>query len=144
MSPKIKIKRGAEAYFRKQALHSSTEEMAYLIGEVVSPTLVRVDYWRYPDEFKIKDRGHVQATQPAEDRIKGWAETHKRMIVGTVHSHPDWEAVLSPDDHRGHIEQCHRISGVCAVRNNRTRVLYWVAESSLPCEVEYLSKSQVG
>jgi len=139
---KIKVKRGAEAHFRKQALHSTTEEMAYLIGEVVSPTLVRVDHWRYPDEFKLKDQKNVQATQAAEDRIKVWTEKHKRMIVGTIHSHPNWEAVLSPDDHKGHIEQCHRVSGVCAVRNNRTRVLYWIAESSLPCEVEYIKGNQ--
>jgi proteasome lid subunit RPN8/RPN11 len=136
--PKVKIKRGAEAHFRKLARNSAKEVIAYLIGEVVSPSLVRVDHWKYPTAFKVQTKGEVQVTQPAENDIKAWADSKKLMIVGTIHSHPQWEAVLSYDDHKGHIEQCHRVSGVCAVRRNRrTRILYWVAESSLPCEVVY-------
>lgn len=138
ISPKIKIKRGAELYFRKRARASNTEELAYLMGEVVSPTFVRVDYFRYPSGYKIKTHNNVQDSDASETEAKAWADKHKCRIVGTIHSHPDWEAILSPADHKGHIEECHKISAVCAVRNGRTRVLYWVAESSLPCAVEYV------
>lgn len=134
---KIKVPRGAEAYFRKLARDSKNETLAYLIGVVKSPTLVVVDAFRYPDEFKEQTPCGVQATNVAEERIQAWATERKQMIVGTIHSHPNWDAVLSPDDHKGHIEQCHRISGVCAVKERRTRVRYWVAESSLACEVQY-------
>jgi proteasome lid subunit RPN8/RPN11 len=77
----------------------------------------------------------------AENEIKAWAEKRGRMIVGTIHSHPNWDAVLSPGDHKTHVQACHRITGLCSVLGNKTRVRYWVAESALHCKIEWANET---
>lgn len=135
---KVKLHRGMEAYFRKKARDSQKEEYAYLIGVVLSPAVVRVDHFRYPKEFASKSANEVQPTAAAESEIKTWASKRGLIIVGTIHSHPNWDAVLSPDDHKTHMQDCHRITGLCSVNQRKTRVRYWVAESALHCKIEWI------
>lgn len=137
---KVKLRRGMEAYFRKKARASDKEEYAYLVGEVLSSSIVRVDFFRYPSDFCTKTASEVVPSLDAENEIKAWAEKRGLLIVGTIHSHPNWDAVLSPDDHKTHMQSCHRITGLCSVKDGRTRVRYWVAESALHCKIEWMNE----
>jgi proteasome lid subunit RPN8/RPN11 len=134
---RVRIHRGQLNYFRALARDTKKEVLAYLVGEVVSPELVRVDYFDYPSSFEIQTENAVQATEEAQNKIEEKAVAKNLKVVGTVHSHGDWVPILSPTDYRGHITGGDRISGVVGRNGRRTRVYFWVAESALPMKIEY-------
>src|SRR5581483_1739915 len=113
---------------------------AYLVGEVVSPSLTVVDEFIYPKEYHTQKYNEVRWYAEDYERAKEKAESKGKRIVGDIHSHPNWDAVMSLTDYRSHIEEGFRICGVCSTMGRKTRVRFWVAESALPCKLEYSTK----
>lgn len=138
----VRINRGQAAYFRKLALaeakRTGKEIQAYLVGRVVSPTLTVVESFHYTKKYADQTTQLVRWYDDDYQAVKKAAEAAGKHVVGDVHSHPNWDAVLSPTDYCAHITEGFRIAGICAVQNGRTRLRFWVAESSLRSEIEYV------
>lgn len=138
----VRVKRGQAAYFRKLALReaekSGREIQAYLVGHVVSPQLVVVDEFHYTKKYAEQTTGLVRWYDDDYQVVKKRAEAQSKRIVGDAHSHPNWDAVLSPVDYKSHIEEGFRIAGICSIDKGRTRLRFWVAESALPLKIEYV------
>lgn len=138
----VRVKRSQAAYFRKLALreakNTGKEMQAYLVGHVVSPTLTVVDEFHYTKKYAVQTTGEVRWYHDDYEVVKNAAEANGKRIVGDAHSHPNWDAVLSPTDYRSHIEEGYRIAGICSIQNGRTRLRFWVAESALPLKIEYV------
>jgi proteasome lid subunit RPN8/RPN11 len=142
MQSTVRVKRGQAAYFRKLALaeakKSGKEIQAYMIGHVVSPTLTVVDEFRYPKQYATQTTQAVQWYQDEYEAVEKAAETAGKRVVGDAHSHPNWDAVLSPTDYQSCIKEGYRIAGICSIQNGRTRLRFWVVESALPLKIEYV------
>lgn len=138
----VRVKRSQAQYFRRLALREARstgrEIQAYLVGHVVSPTLTVVDEFCYPKNYAFQTANEVRWYQDEYEKVKHAAEVGGKRIVGDAHSHPDWDSVLSPTDYKSHIEEGYRIAGICSVMNGRTRLRFWIAESALPLEVQYV------
>lgn len=135
---RVRVNRHAAAYFRKLARESSKEILAVLVGTVVSPDLTIVDEFHYPDEYAKSTPCEVKWYEHEYQAVKKSAEERGKRIVGDVHSHPEWDAVLSPTDYKAHIEEGYRVAGICAVQGRKTRLRFWIAESALPVKIEYV------
>lgn len=143
MQSTVRVKRTQAAYFRKLALaeakKSKKEIQAYLIGRVVSPELTVVDQFCYTRQYAVQTTGKVQWFQDEyEKRVEAVAAASDKRVVGDAHSHPDWDAVMSPVDYQSHIKEGFRLCGICSIQNGRTRLRFWVAESALPLKIEYV------
>lgn len=136
MRPVVKVRKSQLNYFRKLARNTDKEIHAFLIGTIVSPGCVRIHRFAY-SSYEEQTTSSVRPSAEAQKKIALWTLNNDLKIVGTIHSHPNWDAVLSPDDYAGHIEEAHRVSGVCSTAGRKTRVRFWLAESSLPCKIEY-------
>lgn len=138
----VRVKQSQAAYFRKMALAEARatgkEVQAYLIGYVASPTLTVVERFCYPKEYAVQTTGEVQWFNDEYEAVKHEAEAKNKRVIGDAHSHPDWDAVLSPMDYRSHIEEGFRIAGICSVKDGRTRLRFWIAESALPLQIDYV------
>ncbi len=139
MRATVKLRKGQLEYFRRLARNSPKEIFAFLVGIIVSPGLVRVEQFVY-SEYKEQTTGSVTPTTKAQKEISHWVIDEGLQVVGSIHSHPEWDAVLSPTDHKSHISDGHRISGVVSIVNHKTRARFWLAESSLPCKIVYIEK----
>lgn len=137
MRAKVRVRKAQLDYFRAKARDTNLEIHAYLIGEVVSPSLTVIDEFAYPKEYETQTESCVRWYQDEYDKVKRSAEERGKRIVGDIHSHPNWDAVMSPTDYRSHIEEGHRVCGLCSTWKRKTRVRFWIAESALPCEIEY-------
>jgi proteasome lid subunit RPN8/RPN11 len=137
MRAKVRIKKSQLDYFRAKARETNLEIQALLIGEVVSPELTVVEQFVYPTEYAIQKPNEVSWYQDEWNLVKRSAEERGKRVVGDIHSHPNWDAVLSPNDYRAHIEEGLRICGICSTQGRKTRVRFWIAESALPCAIEY-------
>lgn len=133
----VTLKKGALDYFRRLARNSKLEIQAYLVGKVVTPTLVVVDSFEYTKDYGTQTETTIAWTTPEYDRVVKDADHRAMKVVGDIHSHPQDEAVLSGADHSALVVDGFRISGICATSGRKTRVKFWVAESSLPCKVKY-------
>lgn len=137
MKCKVRLNKNQLNYFRFKARNSKLEIQAYLIGKVISPELVVVERFVYPKEYATQTTEEVQWWLDDYNLLKQSAEKENLRIIGDIHSHPSWDAVMSFQDYQAHIEDGHRICGLCSVNNKKTRVRFWIAESSLPCEIVY-------
>lgn len=137
MRVKVKLKKGQLDHFRKLARNTHKEIQAYLIGEVVSPEVTVVHKFVYCTKYAVQTPSHVQWFNEEYEKVKKSAEERGLRVVGDIHSHPKWDAVMSPSDYKAHIEEGHRVSGICSTESRKTRVRFWVAEFSLPCEIVY-------
>lgn len=138
MKCKVRIKRNQLNYFRSRVRGNNLEEQALLVGEVVSPTLTVIDRIEYAKDYAVHKPNEVRWYLAEYEQVKRSAEERGKRIVGDIHSHPNWDAVMSPGDYRSHIEDGHRICGLCSTQGRKTRVRFWIAESALPCEIEYV------
>lgn len=137
MVAKVRVRKAQLDYFRAKARDTNLEIQAYLIGEVVSPLLTVVEEFAYPKEYALQKPNEVCWYQHEYEEVKRSAEERGKRIVGDIHSHPNWDAVMSPTDYKAHIEEGYRVCGLCSTMGRKTRVRFWVAESALPCEIEY-------
>lgn len=142
MATTVKIKQAQLAYFRSIARDSDKEVLAYLVGEVKSEGVVVVDYIAYTDRYCEQTTQSVRWCPEEYHREKEKAEERGRRIIGDIHSHPNWDAVMSPADHLGCITAGFRVCGIVSVYDRKTRVRFWVPDSALPCEVEYVKKAK--
>lgn len=137
MGVTVTVKKGQLDYFRHLARDSKFEIQAYLVGKVLSPTYVIVDSFEYTRDYGTQNTYSVAWKTPEYDRVVKDADRRAMRVVGDIHSHPEDEAVLSAKDHDGLVTDGFRIAGVVAISGRRTRVRFWVAESSLPCKITY-------
>jgi proteasome lid subunit RPN8/RPN11 len=137
MRAKVRIKKSQLNYFRSKARDTNLEIQALLIGEVVSPELTVVESFAYPKKYHTQTPNTVTWFQDEWDAVKRSAEERGKRIVGDIHSHPRWDAVLSPSDYKSHIEEGMRICGIVSTMGRKTRVRFWIAESALNCELEW-------
>lgn len=135
---KVRLHRGQLSYFRRRARESGPNEIfAYLIGRNISPKTVIVQHFFYPalDESTPEC---VVPNKDDEDNIAIDVVKKGQKVLGTIHSHPDYWPILSRTDHQSHVTDQHRISGVYAWLKGKSKVVFWTAESSLPCQIEYI------
>lgn len=137
---KVKLKKSALDYFRKLARESPLEIQAYLVGEVVSPALTLVHSLVYTLQYGVQTRNAVAWYRADYEKVRKEAEERGRRIVGSIHSHPDWDAVVSPSDYAACLAEGHRICGIVSTDGPKTRVRFWVMDCALPCEITYAKK----
>jgi len=125
----VKLRKGQLCYFRKLARNSHYEILAYLVGEVVSPTLTVIDSFEYTDAYASQSENSVSWYQDDYDRVKKKAESSGKRIVGFIHSHPQWDSVMSGVDHSICISEGYRICGIVSVYGNKTRARFWGTET---------------
>lgn len=135
---KVKLRKGQLDGFRRKARKSSLEIQAYLVGEVVSPTLTVVESFAYTSEYGIQTRQQAAWYRRDYEEVKREAERRGRRIVGSIHSHPNLcDAVLSPEDYESCIAEGHRICGIVSTDHGRTVVRFWVVDCALPADIVY-------
>lgn len=138
MKCKVRVKKGQLDYFRRKARQAHPKEFqAYLVGRVVSPELVVIEYFAYPKEYATQTTEEVCWFKEEYNEVKKAAEEQNLMIVGDIHSHPNYWPVLSPDDHKNAVTECQRICAVYGTFGRRSKTYFWLTDSSLPCSVEY-------
>lgn len=137
MSNKVKVKKSQLDYFRRLARKIPLEIEAYLIGKVVSPTLVVVDQFVYPKNYKIQTIDNVLWNDEEYGALATKTQERGLSIVGSIHSHINCLPLLSETDHKACVTGQLRIIGVCSVINNKTKVCFWTADSSLTCDLVY-------
>lgn len=142
MQSTVRVNKNQAAYFRKLALaeanKSGREIQAYMIGHVVSPVLTVIDEFKYPKKYATQTTQAVQWYQDEYELVEKAAEAVGKRVVGDAHSHPAWDAVLSPTDYQSCIKEGYRIAGICSIQNGRTRLRFWIVESALPLKIEYV------
>ena len=129
---KVQLTKNHLDVFRRMARESPLEIQAYLIGEVVSPTLVVIDHFEYTTEYGIQEKNKVAWYRSEHDRVRREAEERGRRIVGNIHSHPNWDAVMSPEDFNACIADGMRICGIVSTDKRNTRPRFWVMDSPVP------------
>lgn len=140
MSTKVRLSRGQLVYFRRKARATSNEIQAYLIGDVVSPTLAVIDSFEYPKKYAVSTPEEVAWYVADYELVKKKAEERGRRVIGFMHSHPypDGAVVMSADDYKVCIKEMFRLCGVCTTdEKGRTTFEFWVMDSAVPCTVEY-------
>jgi proteasome lid subunit RPN8/RPN11 len=142
MKCRVRIVKTQLDYFRSKARESNLEIQAMLVGRVVSPDLTVVERIVYPKQYHTQLPGNVSWFKDEYDKVREEAEEKGQRIVGDIHSHPNWWPVMSECDHRNHLEDGQRITGICATMKRKTQVYFWVAESSLPCIIEYAEQKR--
>lgn len=124
------------AYFRRKARNSYPNEIAaLLVGRTVG-AMTEVHYFFYPVLDK-SDNCSVELNVDSCLEAEEYANDQNLRIIGMIHSHPDCLPIMSSTDHNTHVRDGDVISGIVEVMNNRTRVVFWRADTSLSCEVKY-------
>jgi len=138
----VRVKKTQADYFRRIALREAKktgkEVQAFLVGHVVSPTLTVIDEFHYTKKYAVQTTCVVQWSGEEYEVVKQAAEAAGKRVVGDAHSHPEWDAVLSPTDYKAHVKEGHRIAGICSIHAGRTRLRFWVVESALPLKIDYV------
>lgn len=142
MASMVYISKSQLDYFRRLARDDQREIMAYLIGHVFGPDYTRVDYVAYTNDYRVQTPGAVDWTVPEYVRVAREAEERGGRIVGFIHSHPEWDSVLSPGDYLKCISEGHHICGVVSVYGRRTRTRMWKMDCALPCEITHVEERE--
>lgn len=142
MKNKVRLNKNQLNYFRELARNSPNEILAYLIGEVINPNLTVIESFEYTPMYAISTPQAVAWSWADYDVIKQKAEERDKRVVGFIHSHPEWDAVLSPADYEIMITNGYRVCGICSTHDRRTRNRFWVMDTALPCAIEYAKKRQ--
>jgi proteasome lid subunit RPN8/RPN11 len=137
METTVHVSKAALDYFRKKARNSPYEIQAYLIGDVYHNHHINITSIEHAREYDIQTKCNVAPTGPEFNRVKQLAIEQGHLIVGDIHSHPNEDPIMSPSDFRACVEDNLRVCAIVGVHGRRTKVLFWLAGSPLPCEVEY-------
>lgn len=139
MFSKVRVSKGALDYFRKLARQSAPYEIqAYLVGKVVSVDIVEITSFAYTKKYAIQAENCVAWYAEDFNKLKEKVESEGYRIIGEIHSHPSWDAVMSPTDYDANVTAQLVICGICSINNNRTRVRFWTPTSALPCKIVYV------
>lgn len=96
--PKLTLPKAALATFKKRALASPDEILAFLVGSITKEndtiTRIVVRDLVYPD---IESAGNY-VTWDMNDLIRVSVQVQPDQVIGTIHSHPDMEPHISKED----------------------------------------------
>jgi proteasome lid subunit RPN8/RPN11 len=138
MFSKVKLSKGALAHFRRKAREAYPLEIhAYLLGEITSIDTIKVEKFCYPKYYATQTPANVGWSAEEYAKLKVTAEEKGLKIVGDIHSHPRWDAVMSPDDYKSCLLDSLSVCGICSIYDKQTRVRFWTPTSSLPMEAHY-------
>jgi len=135
---KIKIKKSILDGFRKRARNTDLEIQGYLIGSIKAIDTIVIDSIEYPTEYCRQTSSRVVWYAEEVELVKKKAEQLDRVVIADLHSHPQWDAVMSRIDYEGCVKENFPICGICSVYGNKTRVRFWNMTSPLPCEIIYI------
>jgi len=139
MFSKIKIKKSKLDYFRRMARkHYPLEIEAYLLGHVKSVNEILITDVVYPKTYKKQTKVEVCWNANEYCELKKRAQESEKRIVGDIHSHPKYDAILSETDYEGMLTEVMLVGGICSVIKGKTKVLFWTPSSALPCEIVYI------
>jgi len=97
--PNLILPKAALATFKKKALASSDEILAFLVGSITKEndaiTKITVKEIVYPT---IEDYGANYVTYDVNDLIRVQIQVQPDQVIGTLHSHPDEEPHISKED----------------------------------------------
>jgi proteasome lid subunit RPN8/RPN11 len=132
----VNVSRHQLDWFRRKARNTPNEIYAVLVGKQVTPDSVWICAFRYPTLVLSTPSGvHPDEAECAEMIVEAKADGQR--VLGSIHSHPSYLPVMSPQDILSHIQNNDLISGIVEVTKRRTRVVFWRHDSSLPCELTY-------
>jgi proteasome lid subunit RPN8/RPN11 len=138
MFSKVRVRKSALDHFRRLAREAAPFEIeAFFTGRIISVDEVEILNFHYAKNYKIQTNNLVQWSSEDMDALKKKAEDNNLRIIGSIHSHPNWDAVMSPADYRAYITDQLIICGICSVYNRKTRVRFWTPTSALPCKIIY-------
>jgi len=139
MFSKVRVNKNALDYFRRKAREASPLEIeAYLTGRVLSLNEIEILNFHYPDSYLEQSKEHVQWSTEQMDALKVKADNLNLRILGSIHSHPNWDAVMSSTDYQAYVLDQLPICGICSVNENkRTRVRFWTPTSALNLKIIY-------
>lgn len=131
----VKVSDNQLRHFRSLARDSDLEIMAYLIGEVIDGDTVEIHSFEYTKKYGIQKTNAVSWYESEYERVKQKAEKRGRRIIGYIHSHPNWDTVMSSADFDHCVQNGLRICGIVSTNNRKTIVRFWVTDSPLPCSI---------
>jgi proteasome lid subunit RPN8/RPN11 len=131
----VRVSENQLRHFRSLARDTDLEIMAYLIGEVIDGDIVEIDSFEYTKKYGIQKTNAVSWYEHEYERVKQKAEKRGRRIIGYIHSHPNWDTVMSTADFDHCVQNGLRICGIVSTNSRKTIVRFWVTDSSLPCKI---------
>lgn len=139
MFSKVRVSKRALDYFRKLARkHYPLEFQAYLAGKVNSIDEVEITDFLYTKEFHTQTTTEVCWYNQDFNNLKEKVESQGKRIIGEIHSHPGWDAVMSGMDFEASVTQQLVLCGICSINESKkTRVRFWTPTSALPCRIIY-------
>ncbi len=138
MFSKVRVSKAALNHFRKKAREGFPLEIqAYLLGRIISIDEIEITKFIYTKNYAIQTTGSVCWYQEDLDKVRQQSIDTDQLVVGDIHSHPNWDAVMSPADQSSAVVEGFSICGIVSVNNNRTRARFWTPSSALPCKIIY-------
>lgn len=138
MFTKVLISKYKLDYFRKMARDSYPLEIqAYMIGKVKSMDTIQIEDVIYPKMYNIQTKTGVQWSADDYHILKEKTTRDGLKIIADIHSHPNFDAVMSPIDYESAIKDGLYICAICSVTRRKTKVRFWTPSSALPVEVIY-------
>ena len=137
MACKVKVSKYQLNCFRRLARSTNKEVEACLVGKVVSAQLIVIHRFVYTKKYEKQTTNTVKWFDREFEDLKVEAGDQQLALLGTIHSHPNFWPVVSPADHLALVADQMRVTGICATMKGKTVVYFWVAESCLPCKIEY-------
>jgi proteasome lid subunit RPN8/RPN11 len=142
MFSKVRVKKSALDYFRKHARESYPLEIqCYLLGNIKSINEIEITDIMWPNEYENQTTNEVAWKRSEIDALKEKAQLLNKRIVGTIHTHPNTDAVMSEQDYKSAITEAELLCGIVSVWGNKikhTRCRFWTPTSALPCEKIYI------
>lgn len=140
MFSKVRVKKGALNHFRKLAREAYPLEIqAYLAGTITSLDTVEITDFLYTSKYKLQNNNEVAWDDDEFHKVKDKIENEGKRILGDIHTHPNWDAVLSETDYESSVTQQLVICGICSVdKGKKTRVRFWTPTSCLHCKIIYI------
>lgn len=133
---KIYLRKSQLAYFRKKAKQSPLEIEAYLIGRTTKTKIV-IEQFVYPKRYKIQTPSAVLWSDEDYNALLSKVKTQNKVLIGSIHSHPNWDNAMSETDYDSHIQNNYTTTGVCAIHDKGTWVRFWKPHSALPLRIVY-------
>jgi proteasome lid subunit RPN8/RPN11 len=133
----VRICRSRKAYFCRKARQCyPNETFAYLIGRQIHNGLIEVHWFYYPELVKSTPQ-ELETTAEAPAEAEKFAKEQDMVVVGDIHTHPDYPPIMSGRDHLDHKKNENKITAILEVpKNGRTKLAVW-RNSPLSCDIEY-------
>ena len=138
MFSKVRVSKHALNYFRQLARDNYPNEiLAYLVGNVRAIDEIEVTRIVYPTRYKTQSPQEVEWIPEDYEALRQQVEVEGERLVGDIHSHPNWDAVMSGADYRSSIFGGLIVCGIVSVYERKTRVRFWTPNSALPVKIIY-------